>query len=111
MSNMVANIVTSALAAAPDLLVLGRVGSAGDLMAEVRSSHPDALILHEDHGGNGDRTLTVLQSFPALKVITISADGHSGVLHELQLCTVRLEDLSGDLLQRALHGDVVARPC
>jgi hypothetical protein len=110
MSNMAANIVTSALLAAPDVVVAGRVGPDGDLITEICSAAADAVILHEGHGGDGHQTMTVLQRFPALKVVTISANGRSGILHELRLVTIRLEDLSVDLLQRALRGDLVATP-
>ena|SRR5437660_6171411 len=110
MSNMVGNIVTSALAAAPDVVVTGRVDLGGDLITEILSAGADAVILYDDSGGDGDQTMAVLQRFPALRVVTISADGRSGILHELRLWTVRLEDLSGDILGRALRGDIRAKP-
>lgn len=108
MPNMVANIVTSALATAPDVTVANYVKDIGELDAELRATAADAVIVHDNRAGDRTEIERLLRRFPALRVVTIDASGRSGLLHQLRLCSVSLDDLSGDLLQRALRGDAGA---
>jgi chemotaxis response regulator CheB len=110
MSNMEANIVTSALASTPDVEVAGRAASLEELEAEVRRTGADGVLIHGERAGDPEAIERLLRAVPGLRVATIDPSGHRGQLHELRVCAVDLENLSGDLLRRALQGGRLEDP-
>jgi hypothetical protein len=103
MSNMLADIVTAALAPAPDIVIARAANERRGIAAEVRATRPDAVITQTARPGNGEAFHGLLLSFPALKVIAIASDGSSGFVHQLRLMSSPVRELSAGTLQAALR--------
>jgi len=103
MSNMLSNIVTAALAQAPDILVAGHVADDGDLAFQIRLTGADAVIVHSSNPGAAANFKTLLHSFPALKVVAIDITGSGGFLHELRPYSIRFAEVSAGALLSALR--------
>jgi hypothetical protein len=106
MSNMLFDIVTAAIAQAPDITVAGQVGENEDLAAKVDLVGVDAVIVQSDRPDSAEIFASLLRRCPALKVIAIRSDCSSGSLHQLRPYSIRLPELSADLLQSALRREV-----
>jgi hypothetical protein len=103
MSNMLSNVLTAALAQAPDIVVAGNVGEGEDLASEIRLASADALILQSSQPGAAESFAPLLRRFPALKVVAIDGTGRRGFVHQLHPYSIRLAKLSADVLQSALR--------
>jgi hypothetical protein len=103
MSNMLSNIITGALAQAPDIVVTGQVGKDADLAAEVRGVSADGVIVQTSQPEAGEVFAPLLRIFPALRVLAIDAAGRNGFVHELRLFSIPVAELSADVLQSALR--------
>jgi hypothetical protein len=108
MSNMLSDIVAAAVAHASDITVAGQVGENGDLAAKVRLVGADAVIVQSDQPHAVEIFAALLHNFPALKVIAIRGDCSSGYLHQLRPYSIRLPELSADLLRSALRVQIAA---
>jgi hypothetical protein len=106
MSNMLSDIVTAAIAQAPDITVAGQVGENEDLAAKVDLVGADAVIVQSDRPDAAEIFASLLHRSPALKVIAIRSDCSGGFLHQLRPYSIRLPELSADLLQSALQREV-----
>jgi hypothetical protein len=104
MSNMLANIVTAALAPVSDIVIARAASERGGIAAEIRAARPDAVIAQTERPANGEAFHALLLRFPALKVIAIASDGSSGFVHQFRLVSSPVEDLSAGTLQAALRG-------
>jgi hypothetical protein len=107
MSNMLFGIVTAAIAQAPDIVVAGQVGEKDDLTNNVGLTGADAVIVQSDRPDAAESFVSLFRSFPALKVIAIRSDCSSGFLYQLRPQSIRLPELSADLLQSALRARIV----
>jgi hypothetical protein len=103
MSNMLSNIVTAALAQAPDIAVVGKVATYGDLAPQIRSTPVDAVIVHASHPGAAATFIELLHAFPLLKVVAIDPTGSTGFLHQLRPYSTRVAEVSVDGLLTALR--------
>jgi hypothetical protein len=104
MSNMLSNIITAALAHAPDIVVAGNVGEYEDIASEVRLNTADAVIVQVRQPSAAEDFVILLRSFPALKIVAIDRTG-SGFVHQLRPYSVRIAELSAELLQSVLRTD------
>jgi hypothetical protein len=102
MSNMLCNIITAALAQAPDIVVAGNVGECEDIASEVRLNTADAVIVQVREPGTAEDFAILLRSFPALKIIAIDYTG-VGFVHQLRPYSIRIAELSADVLQSVLR--------
>jgi hypothetical protein len=102
MSNMLSNIITAALVHAPDIVVAGNVGECEDIASAIRLNAADAVIVQAREPGAAEDFATLLRSFPAVKIVAIDSVG-SGFLHELRPYSVRIAELSVDVLQSVLR--------
>jgi hypothetical protein len=102
MSNMLSSIVTAALAQAPDIVVVGRIGDDEDLASGIRLTSADAVILQTSDPGAGESFAPLLRSFPTLKVVAIDRTG-SGFVQQLHPYSTRIAELSANALQSALR--------
>jgi DNA-binding NarL/FixJ family response regulator len=107
MSNMLSNIVTGALAQAPDIVVVGQVPADQDLALRIRSTAADAVIVQASRPGTAAAYRELLHAFPALKVIALDATGGGGFLHQLRLYSTRFAEVSVDALLMALRAPSV----
>ena len=107
---MLVSIVTAALAQASDMVFAGQIGERDDLVSEIRLKRADRVMLQATQPGNIDEFVPLLQEFPKLKVVAITSDGSSGFLHELRPFSMRLTELSADVLQSALRAGSERRP-
>jgi chemotaxis response regulator CheB len=103
MSNMLASVVTGVLARLPDMIVAGRAEAGDDLIAKIRSTQADVVMLQSDDPGHAAAYEPMLRGFPVLKVVAIAADGNSGFLHEMRPFSLPLPELSGEVLLTALR--------
>ena len=110
MSNMLVSIITSALSNTPITIIPERSDRPEDLASQIRSTQADAVIMQDDRAGHEESVVHLLRSFPSLKVVTISRDGHSGTFQELRLFTLAIEELSTDTLRNVLLGDTTSAP-
>jgi hypothetical protein len=100
---MLSSIITAALAQAPDLVVAGQVGEDEDLTVQIRLTGADAVIAQSSRPGAVDTFVPLLRRFPALKVVAIDSASGSGFVHQLRPYSIRLPELSADLLQSVLR--------
>jgi DNA-binding NarL/FixJ family response regulator len=103
MSNMLSSIVTAALAQAPDLSVVGHVREDEDLAAQISLTHADAVIARSSRPGAIENFVPLLNRFPALKLVAVDNASNSGFVHQLRPYSIRLPELSADLLQSVLR--------
>jgi hypothetical protein len=103
MSNMLSNIVTAALAQAPDIAVVGQVAGYGDLAPHIRSTAVDAVIVQTSHPGAAATFIELLHTFPLIKVVAIDPTGSTGFLHQLRPYSTRVAAVSVDGLLAALR--------
>ena len=106
MSNMLSTIVTAAIAQAPDIVVVGRAGENEDLALKIGLTSADAVIVQADRPEAVKNFVPLFRGFPALKVVVIDGDCSSGFLHQLRLHSIRLPELSADLLQSVLRAEI-----
>ena len=106
MSSMLSSIVTAAIAQSPDIVEAGQVGQNEDLALKIGLSNAEAVIVQTDQPGVAEQFLPLLRGFPALKVIAVDGDGSSGFLHQLRPNSIRLPELSADLLQSVLRAQI-----
>lgn len=103
MSNMLSNIVTGALAHAPDIVVVGQVASYRDLAPDIHLTAADAVIVQARHPRSRATFIELLHTFPVLKVVAIDPTGSSGFLHQLRPYSTRVAEVSVDALLSALR--------
>jgi hypothetical protein len=106
MSNMLSAIITAAITHAADIVVAGRVGDDEDLATKIGLSGADALIMQTDRPDVAESFAPLLSSFPALKVMAINGDCSRGFLHQLRPQSIRLPEISADLLQSVLRTQI-----
>ena len=106
MSNMLSSLVTAAIAQAPDIVVTGRVGENADLAAKLGLTPADAVVVQTDRPEAAESFMSLMGLFPALKVVAIDGGGNSGFLYHLRLHSIRLPELSADLLQSVLRTQI-----
>jgi hypothetical protein len=106
MSNMLSAIVTAAIAHAADIVVAGRVADGEDLGTKIGLLSADAVIAQTDRPDAAESFLPLLHSFPALKVMAINCDCSRGFLHQLRPQSIRLPEISADLLQSVLRTQI-----
>ena len=106
MSNMLSAIITAAIAHAADIVVAGRVGNEEDLVTKVGSIGADAVIVQTDRPDAIDSFVPLLRGSPALKVMAINSDCSRGFLHQLRPQSIRLPEISADLLQSVLRTQI-----
>jgi hypothetical protein len=104
LSNMLSDIVTAALASLPEITVVGRITGSVDLSLELRLMNADAVIAQTSQPANADRFLPLLRSFPELKIVAIDSGGAMGFVHQLRPSSLRLTELSAEVLYTALIG-------
>lgn len=100
---MLSTIVTAVIAQLPGGVVAGRVAGAGELEAGIRSTGSDVVVMQHDTPGDPAGFVPLLRQFPELRVVAITADGHSGYLHELRPSQIHLAELSATALDVALR--------
>jgi len=83
MSNMLSSIITAAIAHAADIVVAGRVGNEEDLVTKVGSIGADAVIVQTDR-----------------------PDAIDSFVHQLRPQSIRLPEISADLLQSVLRTQI-----
>jgi hypothetical protein len=103
MSNMLSAIITAAIAHAADLVVAGRVGDDEDLATKIGLIGADAVIVQTERPDVAESFLPLLRGFPALKVMAINSDCSHGFLHQLRPQSIRLPEISADLLRSVLQ--------
>jgi hypothetical protein len=103
MSNMLSSIVTAALAQAPDLVVAGQIGDDEDLTAQIALTSANAVITQATRPGAVERYVPLLRRFPALRMVAIDSVSNTGFVHELRPYSIRLPELSVDVLQSVLR--------
>jgi DNA-binding NarL/FixJ family response regulator len=104
MSNMLSTIVRAALSEAPDMVVAGTSSAVNDdLAAQIRLIAADVVIVQTDQPAVATSLIDLLHAFPALKVVAISADGSSGVMHQLRPYSIRFAEVSVAALVSALR--------
>jgi hypothetical protein len=101
---MLSDIVTAALAPLPGITVAGRVNNSKNLAIEIRLANAEAVITQAVEPHKADQFLQLLQTFPELKVVAIDSAGNEGFLHQLRPWSLRLTELSADVLVGALTG-------
>jgi hypothetical protein len=106
MSNMLSSIVTAAIAQAPDIVVAGRVGENEDLAAKLGLTPVDAVVVQTYRPEAAESFISLMGRFPALKVIAIDGEGNNGFLYQLRPYSIRLPELSADLLQSVLRTQI-----
>jgi hypothetical protein len=106
MSSLLSSIVIAAIAQAPDIVVAGQVGENEDLATKVGLTGVDAVIVRTDRPDEAETFVSLLRRFPSLKVIAIDGDRSHGSLHQLRPHSIRLPELSADLLQSALRAQI-----
>lgn len=105
MSTMLSNIVSAVIEQLPDSTVAGRVEDRALLLVEVGLVNADVVMLQDPHPEAAQSFLTLLRSFPTVRVVAITDDGSSGYLHEMRLTSAHLPELSACVLQAALSGE------
>lgn len=103
MSNLLATIVTGALAAFPDMVVAGRVDGENELNVQIRSARADVVMMPALEPDRAADFEPLLREFAMLKVVAIGVGGERGCLHELRVYSLPLAELSADALNAALH--------
>lgn len=103
MSKMLSDIITAALAQAPEIVVIGNVSRGEDVAFEIRLANVDAVIMEVSELGVPENFAPLLRSFPALKVVAIDSSGHTGYVHQLRPFSIRLAELSAEILQSVLR--------
>jgi hypothetical protein len=106
MSNMLSAIITAAIAHAADIVVAGRVGDDEDIATKIGLLGADAVIVQTDRPDVAESFVPLLRGFPALKVMAISGDCSRGFLHQLRPQSIRLPEISADLLQSVLRTQI-----
>jgi hypothetical protein len=106
MSNMLSSIVTTAITQMPDIIVAGRVGENEDLALKIGLTGADAVIVQTNRPGAAESFAPLLRGSPALKVVAIDGGCSSGFLHQLRPHSIRLPELSADLLQSVLRTQI-----
>src|SRR5271169_3540957 len=69
MSNMLSNIVTAALARAPDIVVAGHVADTDNLASQICFTGADAVIVQTSRPSAAATFLPLLHTFSTLKVV------------------------------------------
>ena len=103
---MLSSIITAAIARAPDIVVVGQFGEDEDLALKIGLTGADAVIIQRDRPGDSESFVPLLRGFPALKVVAIDGNCSSGFLHQLRPHSIRLPELSADLLQSVLQTQI-----
>jgi len=102
MSNMLSNIVTAALARAPDIVVAGHVADTDNLASQICFTGADAVIVQTSRPSAAATFLPLLHTFSTLKVVAIDSTG-SGFLHQLRPYSFRFAEVSAEVLLSALR--------
>ncbi len=107
---MLVNVVTAVLAQIPDMIVAGSIRDGDDIASQIRVTRSDVVMIQATQPGNADAFLSLLREFPTLKVVAVAGGASEGFLHELRPHSMRLPDLSAEVLQTALRAVPAPRP-
>jgi hypothetical protein len=102
---MLSDIITAALAQTPEFVVTGNVSRDQGIAREIRLANADAVIMEVSEPGAPENFAPLLLSFPALKVVAIDSAGDTGYVHQLRPYSIRLAELSAEILQTALRAN------
>jgi hypothetical protein len=100
---MLSDIVTAALAHAPEIVLTGNASRDEDIALEIRLANADAVIIEVSEPGAAENFPPFVYNFPALKVVAIDSAGNTGYVHQLRPHSFRLAELSAETLQSALR--------
>jgi len=104
---MLRDIITDAIAAQPDMEIVGRREAATGLPETAESTNADIVVLARDGIAEEDAGFDdVLYGRTRRRVLQIFDQGRYGSLHELRPCQVPLGEMSPPRLLEAIRGSV-----
>jgi hypothetical protein len=106
MSNMLSAIITAAITHEADIVVAGRVRKDEDVATKIGLIGADAVIIQTDRPDLAESFSPLFRSFPALKVMAINSDCSRGFLHQLRPQSIRLPEISADLLRSVMQTQI-----
>ena len=101
-------ILRDLISADPRLELVARDGVLGDLAEEVARARADVVITRASDALEAEWCAALLRAHPRLRVVVLSADGRTAVVHRVVAHRTVLMDVSSQALLDTLHqGDVV----
>jgi DNA-binding NarL/FixJ family response regulator len=108
MPRMLVDIIKDIIASHEDIDVIAEFAGSNDLTQAAIRTRADVIVVGNAAGSSQDYH-ELLRRRPELKILTITADGRRGYLHELQPQVISLGELSPDTLIDAIRGRIVSR--
>ena len=103
MPTMLRSIIRGITADQPGLEIVGEASQATEWSSLIREARPDVVIMEVTGAAGTDLARELLEEYPRVKVLGLSADGRRGVLHELRPHRVPLGELSPESLIEAIR--------
>ena len=101
-------ILRNLVSADPRLELVAREGVLAELTEDVARSRADVVITRARDAGDVEWCTALLRAHPRLRVVVLSADGRTAVVHRVVAHRTVLADVSSQALLDTLHqGDVV----
>jgi DNA-binding NarL/FixJ family response regulator len=104
---MLSDIISGLLEAQQDIVVVGVVERAGNLLEALGDTRPDIVILGIDGPTARRISAHLLSRRPEVKVMGVSADGRNAFMYELRPHRVALGALSAERLVEVIREQVI----
>jgi DNA-binding NarL/FixJ family response regulator len=107
MPPMLRDIVKQTVERAPDMIVVGEIGSGGLLAGTLERTEADVVIVGTSEPSDFDGARRLLIAAPQARVLMLAMGGRSAVMYELQPHQTRLGEVSPQALIDAIRGGTV----
>jgi hypothetical protein len=101
---MFLDILDNIIASQPDMRVVGRVGTAESLLAAIRRTAADVILVRQKVADERKEYFPVLLKRPRVKVLAVAGNGKTGLLYELRPQCRPLGTMSAETLCAAIRG-------
>lgn len=103
MPRLMADIIEFGLDAHPDMLIVGKLDSRAELVAQTRRTHPDFLVLDLDDARLPEECDAMFAESPHMRVLGLERDGAEAALYELRPRRAALGSISPSELAIAIR--------
>jgi DNA-binding NarL/FixJ family response regulator len=103
MPRMLRDMITDILALHAEMMVAGNMQDTADLVAAVRKTRADVVIVNEPAMGPAQNHQELLYSRPHLGVLSITSDGRQFYVHKLRPVRTALGEVSPESLVQAIQ--------
>ena len=110
MPRMLLDMITDIVALRKELMIAGEAQDTADIVAAVKKTRADVVILTEPAIARSQNHQELLYSRPHLGVLSITSDGRQFFLHKLRPVRIALGEVSPESLVQAIQSNAQRGP-